>query len=113
METMTACLLSGDIVMPPIGLVTGGVNFTDLKLTLKPAEIDALGKTVKAAVTVNYGNFLQTTLDFMIIAFAVFMMIKAMNTFKKKEEQKSSAPPAPTTEEILLTEIRDLLKAKK
>ncbi len=94
----------GDIVMPPLGLLIGGVNFTDLKLVLKAATETA------PAVTWNYGNFLQACFDFLIVAFAVFLMIKAMNAAKKKEEAKPSAPPAVPNEEILLTEIRDLLK---
>jgi len=93
-----------DIIMPPIGLLVGGVNFTDLKLVLKAAVDDV------PAVTLNYGNFLQVTFDFLIIAFAIFLMIKAMNAAKKKEEEKPAAPPAPPKEEVLLTEIRDLLK---
>ncbi|HRZ39495.1 MAG TPA: large-conductance mechanosensitive channel protein MscL [Candidatus Omnitrophota bacterium] len=102
-----------DIIMPPIGLLMGGVNFTDLKLTLKAAQLDAVtGKTVEA-VTLNYGKFLQTTVDFIILAFAIFLMVKAMNTLKKKEEVKPSAPPVPTKEELLLTDIRDILKAQK
>jgi len=101
-----------DIIMPPIGLLMGGVNFTDLKITLKPADLDQLGAIVKEAVTLNYGKFLQTTVDFIIIAFAIFMMIKAMNTLKKKEEEHPSAPPAPTQDQMLLTEIRDILRRK-
>jgi large conductance mechanosensitive channel len=98
-----------DIIMPPIGIIVGGVDFKDLKFILKEAEGDIV------AVTLNYGNFLQTTFDFIIIAFAVFAMIKAMNTMKKKEAEAPAAPaapPAPTKEETLLTEIRDLLKNK-
>lgn len=96
-----------DIIMPPLGLLIGGVNFTDLKFVMKAA----VGEN--PAVTLNYGNFLQVVFDFLIVAFVVFMMIKAMNAAKRKEEAKPSsppAPPAPTKEEILLTEIRDLLK---
>lgn len=103
-----------DIIMPPIGLLLGGVNFTDLKIVLKDAVIDAAGNTVNA-VSINYGNFLQITLDFIIIAFAIFMVIKGMNSLKKKEEVAPAAPPAPpapTKEETLLTEIRDILKNK-
>jgi large conductance mechanosensitive channel len=98
-----------DMIMPPIGILVGGVDFKDLKFILKEAEGDA------AAVTLNYGNFLQTTFDFIIIAFAVFLMIKAMNSMKKKEAEAPAtpaAPPAPSKEETLLTEIRDLLKNK-
>lgn len=93
-----------DIIMPPIGLLVGGVNFTDLKLVMKAATETA------PAVTLNYGSFLQVTFDFLIVAFAVFMLIKAINSAKKKEIEAPAAPPAPTKEETLLTEIRDLLK---
>ncbi len=101
-----------DIIMPPIGLILGGVNFTNLKITMKPAEVDVLGKTVKEAVTLNYGAFLQTTVDFIIIAFAIFLMIKGMNSLQKKEAEKPAAPPAPPQDVLLLTEIRDLLRRK-
>ncbi len=93
-----------DIVMPPIGLLLGGVNFTELKLVMKAAT------DVHPAVTWNYGNFIQVTFDFLIVAFAVFLLIKAINAAKKKEEAAPATPPAPSKEEILLTEIRDLLK---
>lgn len=93
-----------DVIMPPIGLLLGGVNFTDFKIILKDATADA------AAVTLNYGNFIQVTIDFIIVAFAIFMIIKAMNRMKKKEEEVPAAPPAPSAQETLLTEIRDLLK---
>ena len=96
-----------DIIMPPLGLLLGGVNFTDLKVVMKAAT------ETNPAVTWNYGNFLQVTFDFLIVAFVVFMMIKAMNSAKKKPEAAPATPPpppAPTKEEILLTEIRDLLK---
>jgi large conductance mechanosensitive channel len=95
-----------DIIMPPLGLLIGGVNFTDLKVILKAAT------ETKPAVTWNYGNFLQVTFDFLIVAFAVFMLIKAMNAAKKKDEDASATPPVtvgPTREEIL-ADIRDLLK---
>ncbi|MDR0934546.1 MAG: large-conductance mechanosensitive channel protein MscL [Burkholderiaceae bacterium] len=95
-----------DVIMPPIGLLVGGVNFTELKLVLKHATTDAAGKAVPA-VTLNYGNFLQTTLDFLLIAMAIFLMVKAINRFY----QKAPAPePGPGKEELLLAEIRDLLK---
>jgi len=93
-----------DIIMPPIGLLLGGVNFTDLKVVMKAATDTA------PAVTWNYGNFLQVTFDFLIVAFAVFMLIKAINMARKKEEAAPPAPPAPTKDQTLLTEIRDLLK---
>ncbi|GAB1450519.1 large-conductance mechanosensitive channel protein MscL [Draconibacterium sp.] len=102
-----------DVIMPPIGLLTGGVTFTDLKLILKEPVLDAAGAVTTAAVSINYGNFIQVTIDFLIIAMAIFMMIKAMNRMKKKEEVAPAAPPAPTKEEVLLAEIRDILKEKK
>ena len=105
-----------DVIMPPIGLLVGGVNFTDLKWVLKPAVLED-GKEVVAAVTLNYGNFLQVTFDFLIIAFSIFMFIKLLTklTEKGKEEAPAAppAPPAPSREEVLLTEIRDLLKERK
>lgn len=95
-----------DIIMPPIGLLIGGVNFTDLKIVLKEAVGDA------PAVTLNYGNFIQVAFDFLIIAFSIFMVVKLINTAKRKEAKKEEEKPAPesTKEEVLLTEIRDLLK---
>jgi large conductance mechanosensitive channel len=104
--------LVNDVIMPPLGLLIGGVNFTELKLTLKDASFDSAGKIING-VTINYGNFLQVLFDFLIIAFAIFMVIKAMNSLKKKEEAIAAepiAPPAPSKEEELLGEIRDLLK---
>ena len=105
-----------DIIMPPIGWLIGGVNFKDLKLEL-PINPMSVKEGVEAVpVTINYGNFLQTTLDFIIIAFCVFMLVRLiMKLSKKKEEPKPAtppAPPAPSAEEKLLTEIRDLLKNK-
>jgi large conductance mechanosensitive channel len=96
----------GDVIMPPIGLLIGGVDFSNLAITIK----QAVGET--AAVTINYGKFIQNVFDFLIIAFSIFMAIKAMNALKKKEEQAPAEPPAPTKEEMLLTEIRDILKQK-
>jgi large conductance mechanosensitive channel len=101
--------LVNDVIMPPLGLLLGGVDFTDMKVTLKQAAVDELGKAVPA-VTLNYGNFIQTAVDFLIIALVVFMLIKAMNSLKKNEEAAPAAPPAPTKDQQLLTEIRDLLK---
>lgn len=101
--------LVNDVLMPPLGMLIGRVNFTDLKFTLMNASVDEAGKAVNA-VTINYGNFIQTFIDFLLVAFAIFMVIKGINRLKKKEEEKPSAPPAPTKEELLLTEIRDLLK---
>lgn len=96
-----------DILMPPLGLLLGGIDFKDMMYTMK----EAVGET--PAVTLNYGMFIQNVFDFLIIAFAIFMAIKGMNSFKKKEEaapEAAAAPPAPTRDQELLTEIRDLLK---
>jgi len=92
-----------DVIMPPIGLLLGGVDFTDLGIVLK----EAVGK--EPAVILSYGKFVQSVVDFTIVAFAIFLMVKAINTLKKKEEE---APAAPPKQEVLLTEIRDLLKQK-
>lgn len=97
----------GDVVMPPIGALTGGVDFSNLAITVKEA---AGGKP---AVLLSYGKFIMAVIDFTIIAAAVFMMVKALNALKKKEAETPAAPPAPTATENLLTEIRDLLKDKK
>jgi len=99
----------GDVVMPPIGVMLGGVNFTDLAVILK----EAVGE--QAAVTLNYGKFLQTIIDFLIVAAAVFVAVKTINSLKKKEEEAPAEPeaePEPSKEELLLTEIRDLLKSR-
>ena len=103
-----------DVIMPPIGLLMGGVSFTDLKFVLKDPIIDAAGKVTSQAVSINYGNFIQVTVDFLIIAMAIFMMIKAMNSLKKKEEPApvEEVVIPPTKEEVLLGEIRDILKNK-
>lgn len=104
-----------DIIMPPLGLLVGGVNFADLKWVMKPAEM-VDGKEV-VAVTMNYGQFLQTSFDFLIIAFSIFLFIRLLTKLTTKKQVEIPAtppvPPAPTQEEILLTEIRDLLKEKQ
>ena len=105
-----------DVIMPPIGLLVGGVNFTDLKITLKEPVTDAAGAITAPAVTINYGQFLQVTFDFIIVAFAVFLLIKLINRLMAKKEAAPAAPPAPpviSDDVKLLTEIRDLLKEKK
>jgi len=96
--------LVSDIIMPPIGLLLGGVNFTDLKLVMKAATDTA------PAVTWNYGSFIQVVIDFLIVAWAIFMIVKVINATKKKEVEAPAAPPAPTKDQELLSEIRDLLK---
>ncbi|MGH8671830.1 MAG: large-conductance mechanosensitive channel protein MscL [Burkholderiales bacterium] len=96
-----------DVVMPPIGLLIGGANFSDLAITLQQAQGEA------AAVTLNYGRFIQSLLDFVIVAFAVFLAINAMNNLRKKEQPASVAAPAPSTQEVLLSEIRDAIRNQK
>lgn len=96
----------GDVLMPPIGILLGGVDFSDLSITLKSAAEGA------DAVTLGYGAFIQTVVDFLIIAFAIFLLVKAMNTVIKKKEDAPPPPPAPSKEEQLLTEIRDALRAR-
>ncbi len=108
--------LVADIIMPPIGLLTGGVNFTDIKLVMKDAVIDAAGKITTPAVTLNIGNFLQVMVDFTIVAFAIFVLVKIANTLKKKmseEKPEPAAVPEIPKQEILLAEIRDILKQKQ
>ena len=103
----------GDVIMPAVGVLVGGVNFTVLKITLKDAVMVG-GEVVAPAVTINYGNFIQVTFDFLIIAFAVFMLVKGVNALsRKKKEEKPATPPAPPADIQLLTEIRDLLKTQK
>lgn len=94
----------GDVIMPPLGILIGGVDFSDLAITLKAAEGD------NPAVAIGYGKFIQTVIDFTIISFAIFMGIKALNKLKREEAAAQEEPPAPTKEQELLAEIRDLLK---
>ncbi|MDB5272524.1 MAG: Large-conductance mechanosensitive channel [Chitinophagaceae bacterium] len=101
--------LVSDVIMPPIGVLVGGVDFKNLKLIIKEGSTDAAGKVLTEPVSVNYGNFLQSTVDFLIVAFAIFLVVQLMHKLTKKEEEKP-AEPAATNEEKLLTEIRDLLK---
>jgi large conductance mechanosensitive channel len=98
--------LVDDVIMPPIGLLIGGIDFSKLAIVLKPASIGADGAEIPA-VTVNYGQFINSVIAFLVVAWVMFMLVKAMNRFKAQAE---AAPPAPTPSEALLTEIRDLLK---
>lgn len=100
-----------DVIMPPIGVLLGGVDFSDLAVTIQEASKTAAGVDVPAVV-ISYGKFVQTVIDFTIVAAAIFLMIKILSSFKKKAEAAPEAPPTPSNEEILLTEIRDLLKNK-
>lgn len=97
----------GDVIMPPIGVLIGGIDFSSLAVTVKEAAGDV------PAVVISYGKFVQTVVDFTIIALAIFIVVKGINSLKRKEEEAPKAPPEPTAQEILLTEIRDLLKEKK
>lgn len=97
--------LVDQVIMPPIGLVTGGIDFSQLKWVLKPAD----PATKTAEVAIQYGAFINTVITFLIIAFVIFLMVKAINRLSRKEEEKPAAPPADV---VLLTEIRDLLRAK-
>ena len=105
--------LVADIIMPPIGLIMGGVDFTNLFINLSGGDYASLEAAKEAgAATINYGIFINTVLDFVIVAFAIFMVVKQMNRMKKEEEPAPAEPPAPPREEVLLEEIRDLLKTK-
>lgn len=101
-----------DIIMPAVGVLVGGVNFTDLKVVLKDAVMDG-ATVVTPEVSINYGNFIQVIFDFIIIAFAVFLLVKGINALSKKKEEEPAAPAPPPADVQLLTEIRDLLKEKK
>ncbi|MGV3762256.1 large-conductance mechanosensitive channel protein MscL [Parapedobacter sp.] len=100
--------LVNDIIMPPIGYLTGGIDFAEMKYVIEPAD-EANGI---AEVAIMYGNFINVIIQFLIIAFCIFLVIKGINSLKRKEEEVPAAPPEPSKEEVLLTEIRDLLKSK-
>jgi large conductance mechanosensitive channel len=100
-----------DIIMPPIGWLIGGVNFSDLKITLPSVVIPGVEQMKPA--TINYGNFIQTLIDFVIIAFCVFLLVKGLNALSRKKKEEPKPAPEPSNEEKLLTEIRDLLKEEK
>lgn len=99
-----------DVIMPPIGLLLGGVDFKDLKIYLKEGVLNDAGEVITEAVTLNYGMFIQNVIDFTIIAFVIFLAIKGINRMKRKEEVAPVPPAEPTKSEMLLEEIRDLLK---
>jgi large conductance mechanosensitive channel len=101
--------LVNDIIMPPLGYLTGGIDFKDLKIIIKHGNA---AKKI-ADVTINYGNFINVTIEFLIIAFSIFLVVKAINSLKKPVEAPAAAEPEPTKEELLLTEIRDLLAKKE
>ncbi len=101
--------LVNDVIMPPIGFLTGGIDFSEMKYVIKPGdEANEIAETA-----INYGNFINVIIEFLIIAFCIFLVIKGLNSLKRKEEEPPAAPPEPSKEEVLLTEIRDLLKAKQ
>lgn len=100
-----------DILMPPLGLLLGGVDFSDLKVVLQSEQVNELGEVIQPLVTLNYGSFIQTVVDFLIIALAIFTMIKGINKLKRAEEEKPAEEPAAKPDDVvLLEEIRDLLK---
>ena len=102
-----------DIIMPPIGMAVGGIDFTNLFMNLGDGTFATLAEAKEAgAATINYGVFFNTVFDFLIVAFAIFMVIQWMNKLKKQEEEAPKPPPEPSKEEVLLTEIRDLLKTR-
>lgn len=102
--------LVNDIIMPLIGLLTGGIDFSDKKVVLSPAVLDATGKVIKPANDLTYGVFIQAVIMFLLIAFSIFLVMRGVVKMQKKKEEAPAAPPAPSNEEKLLTEIRDLLK---
>jgi len=101
--------LVNDVIMPPIGYLTGGIDFKNLKILIKPGDP---AKKI-ADVSINYGNFINTVIEFLIVAFCIFMVVKAINSLKKPIEAPDTAEPAPTKEELLLTDIRDILAKQK
>ncbi len=108
--------LVNNVVMPLLGMLIGGIDFTSLELVLSPAKTDADGTVIREAVTMQYGIFIQNTFDFIIIAFCIFLFVKLFTRLtqsKKAEEAKPAAPPEPSAEAKLLTEIRDLLRERK
>ena len=101
-----------DVIMPPIGMITGGIDFKEWQIVLKPPVMD--GSTVMSpGVTMNIGLFMNAMVDFLIVAFAIFLAVKSINTFRRKQAQEPVAPAAPTQDIVLLTEIRDALRGKQ
>lgn len=103
---------TNDIILPPIGLMLGGVDFSSLAVVLQSEVLNAAGEVTQEAVKISYGSFIQTVINFVIIAFVIFMVVKAYNASQKKAEETPAAPPAPSNEEVLLTQIRDLLSKR-
>lgn len=104
--------LVNNVIMPPLGLLTGGVDFADKKIVLKHAVLDPAGAVKAPEVAIGYGLFINTVIDFVIVAFALFVVIKLMNQLQRQQAAAPPAPPPPTKEQVLLGEIRDLLKAR-
>jgi large conductance mechanosensitive channel len=101
-----------DVLMPPLGVLIGGVNFTDLTIILKHQNLDGAGKIINPAITLNYGRFLQSTLDFTLVAIAIFILVQGINRLKQKQIATEVAPGSVSKMEILVGEIRDILKSK-
>ncbi len=104
--------LVNDIIMPPIGKLLGGIDFSQLKVVIQEASLDASGKEI-AEVSIQYGAFINSIITFIIVAFAIFMIVKGYNNMQKKEDEKPAPPPEPSKEELLLIEIRDLLQQQQ
>ncbi len=102
--------LVNDIIMPVVGIFTGGIDFSAKKVVLSKAVVDSAGEVVKPENAITYGVLIQTVLTFIIVAFVLFLIVKSFNKLRKKKEEAPAAPPEPSTEEKLLTEIRDLLR---
>lgn len=105
--------LVDDVIMPVMGVATGGINFTDYKLVIKPEVKDAAGAVIEPLVTLNWGACVQTVVNFLIVAFCIFVMIRALQNLRKKKAEEPKTAPAPSKEELLLTEIRDILKSQQ
>ena len=102
---------TNDVLMPPIGMAMGGVDFSELEMVLQPEVQDAAGEITQEKVAIRYGKFIQTIIDFLIIAFVIFMIVRTYNNMNKEEEEAPAPPPGPSAED-LLAEIRDLLRSQ-